>query len=91
MFGNDSSKNTKWGFAFITLYNRDAIEKKIKKMAARGGAGTPFTAEALKHPVCKFRYPICFTCAVPLPVGRHAFLFSRKSLLRCCREALLSR
>lgn len=36
MFGNDSSKNTKWGFAFITLYNRDAIERKIKKMAARG-------------------------------------------------------
>ena len=36
MFGNDSSKNTKWGFAFITLYNRDAIEKKIKKIAARG-------------------------------------------------------
>ena len=36
MFGNDSSKDTKWGFAFITLYNRDAIERKIKKMAARG-------------------------------------------------------
>ncbi len=36
MFGNDSSKNTKWGFAFITLYNRDAIERKIKKMTARG-------------------------------------------------------
>ena len=36
MFGNDSSRDTKWGFAFITLYNRDAIEKKIKKMAARG-------------------------------------------------------
>ncbi len=36
MFGNDSSKDTKWGFAFITLYNRDAIEKKIKKMAACG-------------------------------------------------------
>ena len=36
MFGNDSSKDTKWGFAFITLYNRDAIESKIKKMATRG-------------------------------------------------------
>ena len=36
MFGNDSSKDTKWAFAFITLYNRDAIERKIKKMTARG-------------------------------------------------------
>ncbi len=36
MFGNGSSKDTKWGFAFITLYNRDAIERKIKKMATRG-------------------------------------------------------
>lgn len=34
--GGKSTKDTKWGFAFITLYNRDAIERKIKKMAARG-------------------------------------------------------
>lgn len=78
MFGNGSSKDTKWGFAFITLYNRDAIERKIKKMAARGGAGTPFTAEALKHSVSNFSDSTGFTRAVPLPVGRRDFLFSHE-------------
>lgn len=36
MFRNDERKDTRWGFAFITLYNREAIEEKIKKMAAKG-------------------------------------------------------
>lgn len=30
--GND----TKWGFAFVTLYNWNAIEKKVQEMAAKG-------------------------------------------------------
>ena len=36
--GKDS-KNTKvkkWGFAFLALYNREAIEKKVREMAAKG-------------------------------------------------------
>ncbi len=32
----NNTKSTKWGFAFIALYNRAAIEKKLRKMAAKG-------------------------------------------------------
>ena len=51
-----------------------------EKSTPGGGAGTPFTAEALRNSVYNFGYSTGFARAVPLPVGRRDFLFSGELL-----------